>query len=243
MFYLFDGTKEGFLTAFVEAFADSQAQLLSPDCQLVIGETKKVETDLKKAEKAEKRLSSFDCSFPYQLDRLLRSGEEKGIETAFRYTRYLAQEKTVVKNRLAVPEVFAAMQLIKKINFEIHRLHGFVRFMECQNGVLYAPITPDNDICDLLLPHFRSRFPQLPFLLHDIKRKKAAVYDGKGCYLLPLEKADILLSDNESDLQALFQRYYQAVNIPSRERIKQMKGYMPVRYWKFLPELHNPFID
>ena len=237
MFYLYDGSKEGFLTAFVEAFQDEEAQLLSPDSQLVIGELKSVERDIDKAKRAEKRLSSFDSAFPYQLDRLLRSGAKNSQQTAFDYCRYLAKEKTVVKNRLAVPAVFAAMQLIKKINLEIHHLHGFIRFMECENGALYAPISPDNDICDLLLPHFRARLPNFPFLIHDVKRKKAAVYDGKASFLAPLDKADVLLSGTETEWQALFKRYYQAVNIPSRERINQMKGYMPVRYWKFMPEL------
>ena len=41
---------------------------------------------------------------------------------------------------------------------------------------------------------------------------------------------------DENNWQKLWQRYYASVNIPSRERLKQMKGYMPVRYWKFMPE-------
>jgi probable DNA metabolism protein len=79
--------------------------------------------------------------------------------------------------------------------------------------------------------------------LHDVKRNKAAVYDGKNVFLAPLTEADVLLSANEERWQALWKWYYAAVNIPSRERLRQMRGFMPKRYWKFLPELHNPFID
>ena len=50
------------------------------------------------------------------------------------------------------------------------------------------------------------------------------------------KKVDIPLSDGELTLQALWREYYAAVNIAQRPHEKQMKGYMPVRYWKFLPE-------
>lgn len=237
MFYVFDGTKAGFLTAFLEAFSDENAFLSSHDAQLPLGEIQYVQTDEKRAKKAMDRLSSFDSGFPYELDRLLRAGEEDSDQIAFRYFRFLAQEKRCVRNNLANPDVFAAAQRIKRVNFEIHRLHGFIRFMECESGALYAPFAPDNDVCDLLLPHFRARLPQYPFVLHDVKRKKAAVYDGTNSFCAPLDKADVLLSGKETDWQALFKRYYNAVNIPSRERLKQMRGYLPVRYRKFMPEL------
>ena len=75
-----------------------------------------------------------------------------------------------------------------------------------------------------------------PFVLHDVTRKKATVYDGKNLFNAYLPCADVLLSADEQGWQSLWKRYYAAVNIPSRERLKQMRGYMPVRYWKFLPE-------
>lgn len=237
MFYVFDGTKAGFLTAFLEAFSDENAFLSSRETQLPLGEIRYVQTDEERARKAQERLASFDSGFAYELDRLLRAGEEDSDQVAFRYFRFLAHEKRCVRNNLANPDVFAAVQRIKKVNLEIHRLHGFIRFMECESGALYAPFSPDNDVCDLLLPHFRARLPQYPFVLHDVKRKKAAVYDGKNSFCAPLQKADVLLSGKETEWEALFKRYYHAVNIPSRERLKQMRGYMPVRYQKFMPEL------
>ena len=108
--------------------------------------------------------------------------------------------------------------------------------METESGALYAPFSPDNDICDLLLPHCRNRLPQFPFVIHDVKRKKAAVYDGANCFVAPLEEANVLLSADEAAWLSLWKRYYKAVNIPQGARPKQMRGYMPARYWSFLPE-------
>ena len=237
MLYIFDGSKNGFLSAFLQAFPDENAVLTSRNAQLVLGETPVwITTDACLAQKAEERLLSFDRNCMYDLDRLLRSGMENHEQIAFRYLRVLAKHKRPIGKRLADPDVFAAVECMKKVGHEIHKLHGFIRFMETESGALYAPFSPDNDVCDLLLPHFCARLPEYPFVLHDVARKKAAVYDGKNSFVAPLTEADVLLSANETEWQSLWKRYYNAVNIPSRERLKQMRGYMPVRYWKFLPE-------
>ncbi len=240
MIYLFDGTKNGFLTAFIKAFPDENAFLTSKCIQLPIGEGQVcVESDFSLAERAQNRLLSFDKNCVRDLDTLLRCGEEDHEQVAFRYLRLLAKEKTPVSKRLANLDVFRAIEYIKKVGHEVHKFHGFIRFMETQSGALYAPFSPDNDICDLLAPHFRARLPQYPFVLHDVSRKKAAVYDGTHLFVAPLTEAQILLSADEEGWQTLWKKYYAAVNIPSRERLKQMRGYMPARYWKYLTERQN----
>ncbi len=237
MLYLFDGTKNGFLTAFLRAFHDGEAILTSKPTQLLIGQGQVfVETDEILAKRVEKRLFSFDRNSLRDLDTLLRCGQPDNEQIAFRYFLRLATLKVPISKRLADLDVFRAVEYIKKVGLEIHHLHGFIRFMETASGALYAPFSPDNDICDLLAPHFRARLPHFPFVLHDVKRKKACVYDGERTFLSPLSKADVLLGANEQEWQALWKKYYAAVNIPSRERLKQMRGYMPARYWKFMPE-------
>jgi len=238
MLYQFDGTKEGFLTAFTMAYTDEDALLSSKTVRMRIGDRQVcVETDFRIAEKAENRLLSFDRNCMDDLDFLLRSGMENNEQIAFLYFRFLAKCKRPVGKRLAEQDVFHAVECIKRVGFEIHRFHGFIRFMETASGALYAPFSPDNDICDLLAPYFKRRFPDFPFVIHDVKRKKAAVYDGKAIFLAPLDEAQVLISSDEQAWQALWKDYYAAVNIPSRERLKQMKGYLPTRYWKFLPEM------
>ncbi len=237
MVYLFDGSENGFFTACLAAFKDLYALVTSKQLQLPLGQNPVfLITDHKKAEKAKARLSQFDKGILEELSLLLRAGDLDCEQTAFLYLRAVAKAKKPIRSQLQNPDVFHAVETLKKVRYEIHRFHGFIRFTETASGALYAPFAPDHDICDLLLPHFKARLPKYPFVLHDIKRKKAAVYDGEHCFCAPLEKADILLSANEESWQGLWKQYYQAVNIPSRERLKQMRGYMPARYWKFMPE-------
>lgn len=50
------------------------------------------------------------------------------------------------------------------------------------------------------------------------------------------ERVSVALSEYEQGFQNLWKEYYRSVNIAQRPHEKQMKGYMPVRYWKFMPE-------
>ena len=237
MVYIFDGSEKGFYTAFLSAYHDEYALLSSRQIQLPLGTMPKfVKTDERKAEKARARVGQIDSRALEEIKLLLRSGEEDGEQTAFLYLREIAKAQKPMRGQLQNESVFEAMQKIKRIRHEIHRFHGFIRFMETASGTLYAPFSPDHDICDLLVPHFRARLPKFSFVIHDVKRNKAAVYDGVHCFVAPLKEASVVISASEEGWQALFKKYYQAVNIPSRERLKQMRGYMPVRYQKFMLE-------
>lgn len=236
MIYFTDGGKRSFLTAFALAFEDAEAQITSTQKQLVLGQQTVFVTPDGRAERAEKRLLSFDGGCMRDLFYLLRSGDPAREQIAFRYLKLLAEKKRPVRDMLAEDAVLGASDCIRRVTLEIHRLHGFVRFIESASGALYAPLSPDNDIVDLLVPHFRARLPQYPFVLHDVKRAKAAVYDGQHTFLAPLAEAEIVLSADEAGWQELWRTYYGSVNIPERERLKQMRGYLPVRYRKFMPE-------
>lgn len=237
MIYFFDGSKDAFLTAFVRAYRDGAANLTTGNCQLTLGQgCIFVTSDKETACRCAARLTSFDKDCMHDLSLLLRSKDEHRGQIAFAYFKLIALRKHAVRGDFSSDAVVAATECMKRVTYEVHRFKGFVRFMECEIGALYAPISPDNDIVELLMPHFCSRLPKIPFVIHDVQRAKAAVWDGNHVFTAPLSSAEIVLSADENDWQALWRRYYDSVNIPSRERIRQMKGYMPVRYWKFMPE-------
>ena len=237
MIYFYDGSKQAFLTAFLLAYGDDDAVLTSGNTQLILGqETVFVRTDEARARRAEQRLLALDKDCMHDLDLLLRSGDEGKDMIAFRYLKLIATQKRPVRNMLANEDVISADECMRRVTLEIHRLHGFIRFMESESGALYAPFSPDHDVCDLLVPHFKARFSRFPFVLHDVKRKKAAVYDGEHVFLAPLKEAEVVLAATEDGWQALWKQYFESVNIPSRERLKQQRGYLPVRYRKFMTE-------
>ena len=157
--------------------------------------------------------------------------------TALAALRRIVKAGGPVRDRLSDPAVLEATTELRKVTGEAHNFTGFLRFMEGANGVYYGPFAPDNDILELILPHFLKRFAVQPFVIHDTARRKAALYNGKDCILTRTEeKVSVALSDYEDSFQQLWKEYYNSVNIAQRPHERQMRGYMPVRYWKYMPE-------
>ena len=235
MIYLTEETRDGFLTALLAAWGDEEAVLLPKD-ERPLGPCVEVVPDPQKAQKALCRFQELDGGCVREIDRLLRCGDEGHMQTAFRYLLLIAKRGGPVRGMLSHPDVLKAEQAIRRVSHEIDRMKGFVRFSESASGALYAPLSPDNDIVDILARHFAKRLPEYPFVLHDVRRKKAAVWDGAHLFLAPLQQAEVMLSADEEGWQKLWKTYFSAVNIPSRERIRQQNGYLPKRYRKFMTE-------
>ena len=237
-YYLVDGTENCFFTAVFDAFKDKDCIITSErDLQIGLGfELKEVFADNGKVQRVKNKLNALDKFCLEDISLILRSCEPLKEQTAFEYVKLVVSHGRAVRNMLAVPAVMEMTTIRNKVTTEIHKLKGFVRFIENDEGVLYAPYSPDNDITDLLAPHFAKRFSNQRFVIHDIKRKKAAMFDGNEIVMFDADGAEIYLSEYQQHFEDLWRQYYKSVNIESRPHEKQMKGYMPVRYWKFLPE-------
>ncbi len=237
-YFVTDGSADCFYTAVFDAYrqkdavitseSNLQTQLDSQICEVV--------ADGEKCERVKRKLRQLDAGAAGDVELVLRSCNPLRENTAFEYIRLIIEHGGPVRNMLAHPVVLEISDIRKKVTGEIHKLKGFLRFMENTEGVLYAPCSPDNDIVDLLAPHFAERFKNQRFVIHDITRKTAAMYDGREILVTFADSAEIYLSEYEKYFEDLWKQYYKSVNIASRPHEKQMKGYMPVRYWKFLPE-------
>ena len=141
-------------------------------------------------------------------------------------------------------EVLAFRDMIMRINYEVHRFKGFIRFSETGDGFYYAHFEPDNDITEYLVPHFLRRMKR-PFILHDTKRNVIALcVDGKYKIVHGGDTTyTVYLSEKETNFQNLWKSYYKSVNVAERKNTRQMKNYMPVRYWKNLTEKQDNIED
>ncbi|MBQ8658166.1 MAG: TIGR03915 family putative DNA repair protein [Clostridia bacterium] len=237
--YYVDGSPECFFTAVFEAWKDGNAYLFSqPNIQTGLGDSwHDVTPDPAKAARVVKKLAALDSRAPYEIDCILRSFSDEKEQIAFEYIRLLVQGGVPVRERLSEPVARRAIELQQKVGAETHNLKGFLRFQETQGGVFYAPCAPDHDIVDLLMPHFVSRFKTVAFVIHDTKRHVAGIYDGRTWRLCATPKnAELILTEQEDGFSRLWKQYYNQVAIPERKNTRQMKAYMPVRYWKFMTE-------
>lgn len=236
--YITDGDDCSFYTAVFDAFKEKECIITSDEnIQLSFdSEVYRVTTDENKCKRVRDGIAKYDRLALEEIAVVLKSCDKLKEQTAFEYVKLIMQYKAPVRKMLSVPQVIVFNETLYKVNGETHLMKGFLRFMESRDGTLYAPYSPDNDITELILPHFTARFANEKFVIHDLKRKIAALYNGKETIIGYAGDVEIYLSEYEKAFENLWKRYYNSINIEQRPHEKQMKGYMPVRYWKFLPE-------
>lgn len=240
--YFFDGTKNGLLTCIFESFYDRRIpDDVTTECVQcgLLDEIVTIKTDNEKAERVYKCLKN--CKTKYlvsDFNLTFRSGEKKRFKVLFDYLNVAISNKNIdVSKAFALPEIQAFTDLKNRIYTETHRFKGFLRFMETEKGFYYACYEPDNDITELLVPHFTARL-QSPFIIHDIKRNILALCDGKRYKILDGgdNGVTVFMSESEEIFLDLWQQYYKSINIEERKNLRQMRNYMPERYWKNLSE-------
>lgn len=167
----------------------------------------------------------------------LLSCNDNCMKAAFGFAYKTLSLRTDVSGNLADPLVSEFTFIVRKVTSEIHSMKGFLRFKESVGGVIYADYSPDNDITELLAPHFLQRLSGLPFIIHDVKRGKIAISNGfKLKYDVTDKLACFTPSQNESEFEKLWKKYYKEVNIAERKNRKQQDAYMPRRYRRFMTE-------
>lgn len=136
--------------------------------------------------------------------------------------------------------IIAVDSLYRKVSLEAHRFYGFVRFKAIGPMTFYSAIEPDYQILPLIANHFITRFSDQNFMIHDLRRHTALIYNQSDYYLrdMPIDfhtrAIDQLTKDHFEDL---FKVFYQHVTVDERKNPRQQARYMPRRYWKHLVEL------
>lgn len=236
--FLTDGSSSSFFTAVFDAYREKECVITSSEeVQMSFNtEVVRVQTDNAKSERVQRGIARYAQGATDDILLVLRSSDSLKEQIAFDYIKRLMEHKAPVDKAYNIPEVIIFNELKGKVTTEVHKMKGFLRFMECGSGALYAPYSPDHDITELLMPHFAQRFRSEKFVIHDTGRKLAGIYDGREWVMGYAGEAEVYLSEYEKVFRTLWKKYYRAVDIKERPHERQMKGYMPVRYWKFLPE-------
>ena len=194
-----------------------------------------IETNLEHANRVKTALFKYGgCDIIAHIKVCLLSCEKDALLIAFNYAHFMLEKRQDVSNMLAEKKVSSFSFLVQKVLHERHIMLGFLRFKESANGVLYAQCAPDNDIVELLAPHFLRRLSSTPFIIHDGKRNKIAISNGRTIKVqftdLP---ANFLPSQNEENFNLLWKKYFRAINIKERKNTRQQDRYFPRRYRKY----------
>ena len=118
---------------------------------------------------------------------------------------------------------------------------GFVRFRQTGDDRYLALLAPRYDVLPPIRRHFESRFADQTWIIYDTSRNYGLCYDRYKTRELRLDVRELKAPGNddvgdEQLCQTLWQRYYGAVNISSRNNPKLHLRQLPRRYWRYLPE-------
>jgi len=240
--YLYDGTFEGFLSCIYAHYYEEKAGGIFVKEQYqsnILTSSREIETDHTKAAKVfdaiENKISGHDLRRVYKA--FLSSAPEKEnklLEYILLGFRIGPKLRLLHSNSI----VFEVQQIEKKVSFEVHKLCGLVRFTVLNGGVLYAPIEPDHDVCELLANHFCDRFKNDPFIIHDKKRSKALIAGGGNFYISDFSPESLPdLAGDEKKYRQLWKTFFDTIAIKERTNPRCQKNFMPVRYWKNLTEM------
>ncbi len=237
MIYLIDGTIDGILTAVFNSYLIKKfpSAVTDGDVQLeLLEEVISVKTEPEKAERVFNKL--YKILPKRELERIfiaIRSGDSAKHTVIFNYIVKTIDAGKSIYDKLTDKDVFNFDKLVSRVELEVHRFKGFIRFSKAENGIYYAKYFPDSDINTMILPHFVSRFKNMPFILHDLNHDVLSAYcDGKTKTVR--QKVDELTIADE--FSKLFKTYYDSVFIKERANERLMRTYMPKRYHKYMPE-------
>lgn len=250
--YRYDGSFEGFLCAVDDCLEAGEGQpefIRDGDVQAVglfADEVREVATLRDNAVAFRKRFVEAVSQEAFATARYAFHSQKLGIEQlVWRYLSVGLQVGRRLCLMLAEEPVHSVNRIARHVSHEAHKYKGFVRFREVEAGFLYARIEPEADILTFIAPHFVGRVGDRPWMIHDLKRNQAAVYDLTSWRLVRDVEltAEPMLTATEHDYAALWQRYFQRHAIAERHNPKLQQKHVPLRYRKHLTEfkLAPPF--
>ena len=240
--YRYDGSPDGLLCAIADALRKKEQPTAVTGAQreglLFADRVHEVVTD---APRADEVIGYFRRQVSKEAARNLLyclAGPYETMELVLlAFYRLGLKHGAAVDRRHADPTVHRAA---RNVGREIHRFKGLLRFRRLRNGLYWAPFEPDHDIISALAPHFRARFSDQCWMMHDLRRQRAVVWDGKSLKA-ELDPEQRLrhnpVAEEEAAVQQLWKTFFRNVSIEGRKNTTLQTRCMPLRYWRWLPEV------
>lgn len=144
-------------------------------------------------------------------------------------------------DNLKNPDIRKVVDAYRNVWNEYHHFLGFIRFRQLPGNVLFAVITPKNDVLLMFQEHFGDRFSGEYWIIYDDKRKKAllhAPHEPCSLYSGAEQQMQRFLSmeDAEADFETLFQGFCHHISIKERENPALQRQNLPMRFREHMVE-------
>lgn len=242
--FLYDGSFEGFLTTIFYAYGCKDEVKITKSSSYIpslITTIKEIATEEDKFNKVyssiRDKLSYHTLKNVYYLYLSELPNSENLIYKYIKLCYKFGDRINLAKNN---DIILAVDKYCRRVSLEAHRFTGFVRFKEIAPFTFYSAIEPDYNIIFLIQSHFLERFSDQNFIIHDIKREIALIYNKKEGIVSSFSKEygeSFKNSSFHDSFEDLWKEFYNSINIKERENLKSRRRSMPTRYWNHLPEV------
>lgn len=240
MILFYDGSFEGFLTLVYEVYYKKWLPnkiIKNYPSNLILEELIKIETN---EEKATKVLKAIEDKFPKKAFELVRNiffCDSKEFElNLLKYLILGFKDKNELFN-ITNKEVMLLDELQKELFRHVHKMYGFTRFKELDDGTLYAKIETKFNVVYFLGRHFFKRLNNQKYIIHDINRKIAFIKNDSYLGIQTIAShEEPTLSLDEEKFDKLWKTFFDSVTIKSRENKKCQRNFVPLLYRTYMNE-------
>ena len=250
LYFLYDNTFEGLLTAVFDAFYRKQfpEKIVPEGTQLpLFSETFTVITDTEKAEQVlnglQKKLSQ---SATHMLFVCFLSEMEEVPTLIFNYIQKALTSEQSIELNFADNDVLKLSKIYKKVQWEAEHMRQFVRFQKTADGIFFAVFEPQHNVLPLASEYFEERFANQQWIVYDVKRGYGIYYDLEKTEIVRFENLPVSpqtgqlspdkLDEYELAFQQLWKDYFKSAAIKERINPKLHRQHLPKRFWKYLTE-------
>lgn len=239
MTIVYDGSFEGFLTLVYKVYYEKigVSEILKEKPVSLFEDFLEIETD---EDNSNKVLDALKTKFTKQnLETILNSFMCDSDDFEVNLLHYIVlgfknQNELQNINNFCV---FYLRNLQKELFHQVHKMTGFTRFEELDDGTLYAKIDTKYNLLYFLGKHFLKRFNNQKYIIHDIKRELAFI---KNEYCVGVQNIasfeEPILSDSEEKFKKLWSQFFKSISIKSRENYKLQRNVVPLWYRTYMNE-------
>lgn len=243
--YIYDGTFEGFLSCVFRAFAEKESPALvskHDKVQLALGtEIKEISTDPGQADRVYngilRKLGGETLKMVYYATM---SAEEDAEAVAVKYLKMGFKAGRRVYDDLTDQCVWRMNKIARLVGNEVGRYLEFLRFSELEGGILFGEFEPGPHVLPMIMPHFADRLNAQPFIIHDLGRRLAGVYDTREWHIISSQGMELpRYSEDEQAYRALWKLFFNTIAIKERINPRLQMQHVPKKYWKHLTEMRQ----
>lgn len=139
------------------------------------------------------------------------------------------------------PDGSQLQQRVRAVRHEIHHLHAFLRFApqpaQAPGWRHLAWFEPAHEVLDLVGEHFSQRMGLDSWMI--ATPGAGLAFDGQAFDYradCPADWRRLAQDAAGDDPATLWRRYYGSIFNPARVNPEVMRGHMPLRFWRHLPE-------